>query len=219
MDIYDNPEHLGRLIDILVDMNLYAIEQYAKAGADGLIFCDDWGLQNRLMISPGQVARDLETPLRPHLRRRPQGRHAHLPALLRLHRRHPRRPDRDRPERHPHGPAGKHGPGLLGERFAGRLTFCAPVDIQMTMAHGTLDEIRAYCHKLNKSFNRDNGGFIPRWYTDPTGAGHRPEALAAMSEEFVKIVEANARIPETISRQTPLHTEKSRSPCLRLAPW
>ncbi len=54
MDIYDNPEELGRLIDILVDMNLYAIEQYAKAGADGLIFCDDWGLQNRLMISPAK---------------------------------------------------------------------------------------------------------------------------------------------------------------------
>ncbi len=63
----------------------------------------------------------------------------------------------------------------------------------MTMAHGTLDDIRAYCHKLNESFNRDNGGFIPRWYTDPTGAGHRPEALAAMSEEFVKIVEATGK--------------------------
>ena len=54
-------------------MNLYAIDKYAAAGADGLIFCDDWGLQNRLMISPDEVARDLEASLCPHQRGLPQG--------------------------------------------------------------------------------------------------------------------------------------------------
>ena len=48
-DIYEHPTNLGNLIDILTEMNLVAIERYANAGADGLIFCDDWGLQNKLM--------------------------------------------------------------------------------------------------------------------------------------------------------------------------
>lgn len=52
VDIHTAPDKLGRLIDVLVNMNLYAIDRYAEAGADDYIFCDDWGLQNRLMISP-----------------------------------------------------------------------------------------------------------------------------------------------------------------------
>ncbi len=52
MDIHDHPAELGRLIDILVEMNIAAIEHFRQADADGLIFCDDWGLQNRLMIAP-----------------------------------------------------------------------------------------------------------------------------------------------------------------------
>jgi hypothetical protein len=53
-DIYDQPENLGRLLDLLVDMNLYAIARSAAAGADGYFFADDWGLQDRLMISPAK---------------------------------------------------------------------------------------------------------------------------------------------------------------------
>lgn len=193
MDIHDNPEHLGRLIDILVDMNLYAIEKFAAAGADGMIFCDDWGLQNRLMISPAKW-REIWMPR--YARIYKACREAGLATFLHscgyivdilddlidiglnvIH--------MDQQE--------NMGLDCLSERFAGRLTFWAPVDIQMTMAHGSLDDIRAYCRKLNRAFNRDNGGFIPRWYTDPKGAGHTAEALAAMSDEFSKIVQESSK--------------------------
>jgi len=77
---------------------------------------------------------------------------------------------------------------LLGRRFDGRLTFFAPVDIQNTMVHGTLDDIRAYCRKMVDLLGRlQAGGFIPRWYTDPAGAGHRQEAIDAMCEEFLRL--------------------------------
>ena len=52
LDIHDAPQELGRLLDLLVEMNLAAISYYAAADYDGFIFCDDWGLQNRLMIAP-----------------------------------------------------------------------------------------------------------------------------------------------------------------------
>ncbi len=82
---------------------------------------------------------------------------------------------------------GNIGLELLGRRFGGRLTFFSPVDIQNTMVRGTLDDIRAYCRKMVNLLGRPAGGFIPRWYTDPAGAGHRPEAIDAMCEEFLRI--------------------------------
>ena len=52
IDIYENPEQLRMLIGILTQMNLDAIDIYAQYKPDGFMFCDDWGLQNALMISP-----------------------------------------------------------------------------------------------------------------------------------------------------------------------
>jgi hypothetical protein len=76
---------------------------------------------------------------------------------------------------------------LLGRRFGGRIAFFAPVDIQNTMVRGSADAIRRYCRALVRQLGRPNGGFIPRWYSDPRGAGHRQEALDAMCAEFLKI--------------------------------
>jgi uroporphyrinogen decarboxylase len=61
MDIYDHPAALSQLLDLLVEMNLIAIERYAAAGADGYFMLDDWGLQNSLMIAP-QAWRELWKP-------------------------------------------------------------------------------------------------------------------------------------------------------------
>jgi len=76
---------------------------------------------------------------------------------------------------------------LLGRRFGGRITFWCPVDIQGVMTRGTLDEIRAYCRKMVRLLGRREGGFIAQWYASPVSVGHRPEAIAAMSEEFLQI--------------------------------
>ena len=40
---------------------------------------------------------------------------------------------------------------------------------------------------MAKQFLTAKGGFIPRWYTDPEGVGHRQENIDAMCEEFLKI--------------------------------
>ena len=185
LDIHEHPEELVMLLDILVEMNLYAIERYAEAGADGYIFCDDWGLQDRLMISP----KSWRALWKPRYARIYAAAHdagmltflhscGHIVAILDdlieigldvIH--------MDQQE--------NMGLQVLGERFGGRLTFFAPVDIQQTMAHGTLDEIRAYCRAMGAHLGRPNGGFIPRWYADPIGAGHRPAAIEAMCEEFL----------------------------------
>ncbi|MBN1640853.1 MAG: hypothetical protein JXA09_06435 [Anaerolineae bacterium] len=191
LDIYDAPDKLGRLVDILVDMNLYAIERYAKAGADGFIFCDDWGLQGGLMIDPA-AWRAIWKPRYARIYAA-----AHQAGMLTflhscgyivdilddlieigldvVH--------MDQQE--------NMGLVTLGERFGGRLTFYSPVDIQNTMVRGTLDEIRAYCRRMVQHLGRPEGGFIPRWYSDPVGAGHRQEAIDAMCEEFLRLSAAH----------------------------
>jgi len=186
-DIYEAPQQLGRLIDIMVDMNLVAIERYAQVGADGYMFCDDWGLQNRLMISPDSW-RQIWKPRYARVYRA-----AHEAGLLTFLHSCGHIVDilddlieigldviqMDQQE--------NMGLELLGERFGGRITFYCPVDIQATMARGTLDDIRAYARKMVATLGRPEGGFIAKWYSDPKGAGHRQEAIDAMCEEFVRI--------------------------------
>jgi uroporphyrinogen decarboxylase len=187
MDIHLAPEELGRLLDVLVEMNLYAIQRYAEAGADGFMFADDWGLQHRLMISPDSW----RALWKPRYARVYQAAHeAGLLALLHSCGDITQIMDdlieigldviqMDQQE--------NMGVDLLGARFGGRITFWCPVDIQQTMVHGTLDEIRAYCRKLVTTLGRPKGGFIAQWYGDPAGAGHRQEAIEAMAEEFVRL--------------------------------
>jgi len=186
-DMYEAPDELGHLIDVLVDMNLVAIERYAAAGADGYMFCDDWGLQDRLMISPNAWRKIWK----PRYARIYQA--AHDAGLLNLLHSCGHIVDilddfieigldviqMDQQE--------NMGLELLGHRFGGRITFWCPVDIQNTMTRGNPDEIRAYCRKMVALLGRPNGGFMPKWYGDPTGAGHTQAAIDAMCEEFLKI--------------------------------
>ena len=187
IDIHTEPDKLGGLIDILVDMNLHAIERYAAAGADGLVWCDDWGLQDRLMISPA----DWRRIWRPRYARVYKA--AHDAGLLTF--------------MHSCGhiveilddliSAGldviqmdqqmNMGLELLGERFGGRITFMCPVDIQAVMPRAEADEIRAYCRKLVSHLSTDKGGFIADWYSSPRSAGHSDQAIKAMCTEFVSI--------------------------------
>jgi len=202
LDIYDHPDRLGQLIDILVEMNLTAIKKFASLGAHGYIFADDWGLQNRLMIAPAKW-RQIWKPryARIFAAVHETGMLAFLHScgyivdilddlieigldVIQM----------DQQE--------NMGLELLGERFGGQITFYCPVDIQNTMVYGSLDDIRAYCRKMVKLLGRRNvhkpdrhlagdghviGGFIPKWYSDPVGAGHRQEAIDAMCEEFLRI--------------------------------
>ncbi len=187
MDIYQQPEKLCELIDLLVEMNLYAIKKYAEAGIDGFIFCDDWGLQNRLMISPDKWRQIWK----PRYQRIYDAAHKHniltflhscgyivdiLDDLIEIgldviH--------MDQQE--------NMGLELLGQRFGGKITFYCPVDIQTVMVNGSMDDIRIYCRKMANLLGRPKGGFIPRWYEDPKGAGHTQEALDVMCDEFLKM--------------------------------
>lgn len=187
MDIYEHRDELERFIDVLVDMSIEAIKRYADLGADGYYFCDDWGLQDKLMISPA-AWREIWKPRYARVFKA-----AHRAGLLvffhscgyivdildDLIEIHTDVMQMDQQE--------NMGLELLGERFGGRIAFFCPVDVQNTMINGTLDEIRAYCRKMVKCLGRDKGGFICKYYLNPEDIGHRPQAIDAMCEEFLRL--------------------------------
>ncbi len=186
-DIYDAPDQLAGLIDVLADMSIAAVERFAGFGADGYIFCDDWGPQHGLMVAPDSW----RALWKPRYERVFRAVHEHgmvtfmhscgditsiLDDLIEIgldvvH--------MDQQE--------NMGLDLLHERFSGRITFFSPVDIQNTMVNGSEDDIRTYCRRMVELLGTDRGGFIPRWYQDPEGAGHTRERVELMCRTFLQL--------------------------------
>ena len=185
-DIYENPDKLCNLLDILADMNIKAIKHYANEKVDGYIFCDDWGLQNSLMINP-EKWREL---WKPRYKRIYEAAHEHdmdtflhscgyiteilgdlIDAGLDV-------VDMDQQE--------NMGLKYLGDNFAGNLTFQAPADIQTILPTGNVDIIKNYVRNMKKILKTDKGGLIAKWYSDPTGVGHTKEAICAMCDAFME---------------------------------
>lgn len=183
-DPYEYPDELGMLLDKFADIAIEAIRKLAEIGVDGIISCDDWGLQDRPMVSP-DIFREFFAPR--YARVYGYAREhdilcflhscGHIAELLDsfidtgLH-----VIQMDQQE--------NMGVENLAGRFGGRLCFWCPVDIQQTMVKGTLDDIRVYARKLVDSFGSFNGGFISKWYPSPEAVGHSQERIAAMCEAF-----------------------------------
>jgi len=192
-DLHNDRERLCGLIDLLVEMNLQAIERFAAEDCDGYMWCDDWGLQDRLMIRP----EDWRAIWKPRYARVYDAAHAAglctflhscgyivdiLDDLIEVGLDVVQMDQQE-----------NMGLERLGERFGGRITFWCPVDIQQTMHRANLGEIRAYCRRMVRLLGRPEGGFIAGYYGDPVGAGHTPEAIEAMATEFMAISDEMAR--------------------------
>ncbi|MCK5757868.1 MAG: hypothetical protein KAH14_02155 [Clostridiales bacterium] len=52
MDIIIEKENVMKLNDMVVEMLVGMIENYGSTGVDCIFFCEDWGLQDRLLINP-----------------------------------------------------------------------------------------------------------------------------------------------------------------------
>ncbi len=186
MDPYLHPSEIGRLLDIQADIAIDAVERLAERGVDGITSCDDWGLQDRVMMSP-EVFREFFKPRYARV----FGRARELGLLTFLH-----------SCGHIAGilddfiDAGLQviqmdqqenmGIDLLADRFGGRICFWCPVDIQGTMIRGTIDDIRAYARRLVEVFGRFDGGFISKWYPSPKAVQHSQERVQAMAGAFTE---------------------------------
>lgn len=152
------------------------IERQAEAGADGIFFCEDWGVQDRLLISPA-MWREIFKPL---FRRLCDKAHSvNLHVLM-----------------HSCGynwdilddlaEVGVNAfqfdqPGLYGlERLAAKLQelrvcLFSPVDIQRVLPTGDRALIEGEAERMVRLFGGRHGGLIAKNYGDLHGIGVDPE--------------------------------------------
>lgn len=184
-DPYLYPSELRRLLERLSGIAIDSLDRLSEIGVDGVISCDDWGLQDRLMVDP-DIWREFWKPcyrkVYSHAREKGILTFLHscgyitdilgdfIEAGLDVI-------QMDQQE--------NMGIERLGRLFGGRITFWCPVDIQKTMIYGDVEDVRRYARRLMDSLGRFNGGFIAKWYPAPQAVNHDEEKIRAMCETFV----------------------------------
>jgi len=185
-DPYLYPEQLDKLLDKICEINITVIERLSEiGGVDGIISCDDWGLQNRLMVKPevwDKVWKPKYKKVYSFARSKGILTFLHscgyiIDILGGLIEAELNVIQMDQQE--------NMGVDRLSELYGGKICFWCPVDIQNTMVRGTIEDVRRYARKLIDAFGRFNGGFIAKWYPSPEGPGHTWDKIEAMAEEFV----------------------------------
>lgn len=172
LDCASEPARVRQLNRMVSDLVLAQVSIYAEIGADGVFFCEDWGTQDRLLVSP-RMWREI---FRPDFERLIS--HAHskgltvwmhscghvseiIPELAELGM------DVlqfDQPD--------LHGIDQLAE-FHERITFWCPVDIQTTLQTGSQAIIQAKAREMVQKLGQ-GGGFIAKDYPDEFSIGADP---------------------------------------------
>jgi hypothetical protein len=185
MNLALEPERMGALMDRVDDMIEAMILRFAELGADGVMIFEDWGTQQRLMISPAMWREQFK----PRFRRLCGTIHdagmtmfmhscGKMTAII---------PDLievgvdvfqfDQPR--------LHGFDVLNQ-YAGQVTYWCPVDIQTTLQTGDIDQVEADVCAMIEKLGTAHGGFIGGYYPQPEAINVDPEFQRAASRLFMK---------------------------------
>ena len=185
MDFYIEEEKVAEFADMLADTFIQVIRAYARAGVDGVIAYEDWGLQDRLIISP-EKWREIMKPVYKRITDVCSQENLKFffhscgyisdiledlqeigVDVLQLDQQN------------------NIGIQVLSEKAAGKICFFCPLDIQMTpwaadpaaLENGIVDLVTAL---------ERNGGFIAKLYSQPSDIGITHEMLETICETFVR---------------------------------
>lgn len=180
-------ERMEDLLDKIVEMQLESVRIWSGYEVDGIVVgFDDWGLQDRLMISP-EMWREV---FKPRYKLVWDAVHAAgMDVIL-----------------HSCGDITsimddmieigldvinmdqQQNMGLenLARRFGGRVCFWNPTDIQTVMLSGDDKYIRSYTKRMIELLGSFDGGFIGKYYPQPLAVGHSEEASRASFETFLE---------------------------------
>ncbi|MFP3937435.1 MAG: uroporphyrinogen decarboxylase family protein [Phycisphaerae bacterium] len=205
-DLVLQPDRVRRLNELVRAELIKAIDRLADAGADAVMFPEDWGTQGGLMISP-EMWREFFAPefeaLAGQARRRGMivimhscGKMTDIiedlislgVGCLQF----------DQPR--------VHGIDLLAERFGGRVAFWCPVDTQRTLQTRDVEKIRGDAKEMIEKLGgfpappgaegkaqrdrsaprRPRGGFVAGNYPTPEAIGITQELQNIACEAFVE---------------------------------
>jgi hypothetical protein len=186
IDHFASPDELGIILDRFVEINLKIVDEYGKAGFDGVITWDDMGVNDRGFVSPA-IFRQIYLPRYKKIIDAIHERGMHFIHhccgwvreymdmfveggwdVLQL----------DQPN--------LMGIDWLAENYGGKLCFWNPVDIQTTMPKGNFDAIEDEAHHQIWAFGRYGGGFMVKAYQQPTAVGITTDAAEMQFQAFNK---------------------------------
>lgn len=187
IDLVIEEERMHTLHNRIDEMVEHMIRNYAAAGADGIMFCEDWGTQDQLLINPALWEKEFEPRfvklcaiahdcgIRVFMHSCGQT-EAIVPGLIQagidvL--------QFDQPD--------LHGiDTLAGHQEENNITFWCPVDIQKTLQKRDETVIRTKAREMLDKLWKGRGGFIAGFYNDNTSIGLDPEWQEYASDEFEK---------------------------------
>jgi hypothetical protein len=185
-DLLLERERVDELNDRVAALLEAMIARYAEAGADGVLFCEDWGTQERLLVSPS-MWREIFKPLFRRLCAAAHKRGLHVlmhscgcvrDILGDLAEIGVNCMQFDQPA--------LYGLDSLAARLQGlKLCLFSPVDIQRVLPSGDRARIVAEARRMAELFNGRQGGFIATTYGDLKGIGVRPEWERWAYDEFL----------------------------------
>lgn len=185
-DVLVEAERSADLLQRVSDLLEECIVQFAAAGADAVMFGEDWGTQDRLLVNP----RTWQKLFRPGFEQLCSAAHREgldvwmhscgaiyeiIPdlvdvgiAVLQF----------DQPE--------LHGIDNLARDFGGRVNFWCPVDIQRTLQTQDPDIIEAAARDYIAKLGCFGGGFIAGYYGSNVAIGLDPWVQDVACRAFVK---------------------------------
>jgi hypothetical protein len=185
-DVLAEPERTAALLQQVTDLLEQCIVQFAAAGADGIFFGEDWGTQDRLLVSPATWRR----MFRPGFEQLCEAARRHgldmwmhscgaiyaiIPdlvevgiAVLQF----------DQPA--------LHGIDNLARDFGGKVNFWCPVDIQKTLQTRDPELIEAAAKEMIEKLGSYGGGFIAGYYGSNEAIGLEPWVQDVACQAFVK---------------------------------
>ncbi|MDH7569967.1 MAG: uroporphyrinogen decarboxylase family protein, partial [Armatimonadota bacterium] len=185
-DVAAEPERVEDLLWRITRLLEREILRLADAGVDGIMSGEDWGTQDRLLVSPATWRR-LFKPCFRHLCAAAHSRglsvwlHScgHVSEVLE---------DWvevgidvcqfDQPE--------LHGIDFLAEHFGGRMHFWCPVDIQHTLPTRDPQRIEQAAREYVEKLGGFGGGFVAGYYGSNEALGLDPEYQAIASRAFMR---------------------------------
>ncbi len=188
-DLLLYPDHVMELQRRVIALLERCIDRWSGIEADAVMFCEDWGTEDRLLVSP-DTWRRLFLPgfeeIIDHANSTgiqvwmhscgyikdiiPDLRDIGI-SVLQL----------DQPE--------LSGIDWLRENVGGRMAIWSPVDIQKRLPTGDKEQIRAAASELVNKLGSFGGGFIAGYYGDPKSLGIDPEWQIWACEAFEELAE------------------------------
>ncbi|NLN75037.1 MAG: hypothetical protein GX139_01840 [Armatimonadetes bacterium] len=185
-DVLLYPDEVNALQRKVVDMLKGCLDQWATADCDGVIWAEDWGTQERLLVSPKLWHEMFEwgfCEIVSHARERGIQTWMHscgyikdiIPSLVDmgvnvLQLDQPTLSDLD----------------FLANTCHGKTAIWSPVDIQRDLPTGDEEYIRARARELIDKLGSNGGGFVCGYYSDVKSLAVEPEWQMWAVDEFAK---------------------------------